>query len=192
MLQTRPPFAPRRRKLGGFTLVELMVVVLITAILLGIGVPALQSLVAANQLTTATDSLATALNEARSEAAKLNLNVTLTPTGSWGGGWTMAVVPPAGGPVPAGLPSTLRTAAAVPSGLTLNSSAAFAAGVTFDPTGRLVGAAGEFVICQNSGPPAGKAQMVTIATSGRVRVAQNNTAGNPIADDGTPVTNCTP
>jgi type IV fimbrial biogenesis protein FimT len=187
---------------SGFTLIELMVVVLIGAILLGIAVPALQSFIAANQLTAVTDTLASALSEARSEAAKLNANVQLTPTNGgsdWTGGWTMAVPGAAGN----GMPTTLRKAAAIPTGFTLKSSASLTSTnpVTFDPMGRLVDPTGqqvgggplEFVICKGSGPAAGGAsKMVIVATSGGVRVAQSDASGNPIDAVGASYSGCSP
>jgi type IV fimbrial biogenesis protein FimT len=176
----------------GFTLVELLVVMVVGAILLAIAIPSLQGLFASNQLTALTDGFATALSEARSEAAKLNIGVALTPAGAgWSAGWTMAVT----GAAAPGMPSTLRTGPSLPAGYTLNSTGSFSTGVTFDSTGRLVaGAPGEFVICQGGGPATGgKAQMITVSASGRVRVAQNDpSSGYPIADDNTPVTTCTP
>jgi len=182
------------RLAAGFTLVELLVVMVVGAILLAIAVPALQGLFASNQLTTITDSFATALSEARSEAAKLNISVQLTPTNGgvdWSGGWTMVV---AGAAAP-GMPGTLRTGAPVPAGYTLKSTASFNGGVTFDSTGRLAAGTlpGEFVICQGPFPAAGgRAQMITVAASGRVRIAQNDASGSPLADDNTSVTTCTP
>jgi type IV fimbrial biogenesis protein FimT len=193
MFEGDSPIVAVARLPAGFTLVELLVVMVVGAILLAIAVPALQGLFAANQLTTITDGFATALSEARSEAAKLNINVQLTPANGgvdWSGGWTMVV---AGAAAP-GMPSTLRTGAPVPAGYTLKSTASFNGGVTFDSTGRLsAGAPGEFVICQGPFPAAGgRAQMITVAASGRVRIAQNDASGNPLADDNTSVTTCTP
>jgi type IV fimbrial biogenesis protein FimT len=175
------------RGVAGFTLIELMVVVLIAAILLGVGVPALQSLIARNQLDAAADGFASALSEARSEAAKLGINVGLTPVPAggldWSGGWQMAVVPPVGVP-PAELPSTLRNGAPAPAGYTLKSTVT---GVTFDPTGHLVGGVpGVFVICQGAGPAAGGAsKMILVAPAGGVRIAQSDPAtGYPVGPPG--------
>jgi type IV fimbrial biogenesis protein FimT len=183
------------RRPAGFTLVELMVVVLIAAILLGLGVPALRTLLQTNQLATITDGFASALNEARSESARFGVPVALTTTGGqdWGvAGWTMATAPT--GPAPADLPGTLRTGAVLPPGFSLKSNAVFANTVTFDPTGRLVGGgSGQFVICQGGGPAGGgKVQAILVAASGRVRIAQNDVNGNWIDAAGAPQATCSP
>jgi prepilin-type N-terminal cleavage/methylation domain-containing protein len=174
---------------AGFTLVESLVVLVVAAILLTIGVPALQSFINKTRLDTVADGFASALSEARSEAAKLGINVSLTSTSTgldWSAGWTMKVV--AGAP-PAGMPSTLRNGAALSPGFTLKSTVA---AVTFDPTGHQVGAgaASEFVVCRGSGG-VGASKMILVAPAGGVRVAQTDSAtGYPIDATGAPYSGC--
>ncbi len=174
-----------------------MVVLLVGAILVGLAVPALQSLLAANQLLALTDSFASAMNSARSEAGKLNTQVAFNPLPatagtSWNGGWTLFVDSNANNALDIG-ETTLRIGAALPAGYTMNSSAGIGGAMAFDGTGRLVGAPGQFMICQGGGPwGGGAAKMITVAASGRVRIAQNDSTGHPIYDNGSAVTSCAP
>ncbi|HQQ63289.1 MAG TPA: GspH/FimT family pseudopilin [Pseudomonadales bacterium] len=89
------------RKQRGFTLVELMIVVTITAILLKLAVPAFQDVIRNNKVQTAANSLASAISAARSEAVKRGTYVSICPTTNntsctnsstaWAGGWMVFV-----------------------------------------------------------------------------------------------------
>lgn len=77
----------------GFSLIELMTVVAIAAIVLAIGVPALQGLVQGQRLSAAASSLYSSLSLARSEAIKRGARVDVLPAdgSNWASGWTVYV-----------------------------------------------------------------------------------------------------
>ena len=82
---------PRARKAGGFTLPELMTVLVIMGVLAAMAAPAYGNWVAVMRGRSAGTDLYTALNRARSEAIKRNLEVTLAPkAGGWQAGWQIA------------------------------------------------------------------------------------------------------
>ena len=97
----RSIFMPRLRvTTRGFTLVELMVSLAIAGILLCAGLPAYQHWLGRYQLDNQAQFMAGAFNEARSEAIKRNLRVTLCKTqdgrtcdddARWEQGWIMFV-----------------------------------------------------------------------------------------------------
>jgi type IV fimbrial biogenesis protein FimT len=74
----------------GFTIIELMIVIVIVAIVATFALPSLRELVVRARLRTAAGDLHTSLMLARSEAIKRNGAVTVSPLGGgtdWAVGW---------------------------------------------------------------------------------------------------------
>ncbi len=93
--------APRRCAGGahaaGMTLTELLVVMAIVAILLALGAPAFIKTLAEQRSKAMGSDLVSMLTRARSEAIRLNKNVTVQPvtSGMWEAGWS--ILDPNGG-----------------------------------------------------------------------------------------------
>lgn len=81
----------RARNERGFSLVEMVVVVAIVGIILGFAAPAVQSMMAGQQVKNAATELYESLIFARSEAIKRAEAVSLVTDG-FAGGWTIDVV----------------------------------------------------------------------------------------------------
>lgn len=74
---------------GGFTLIELMAVLLIAGILLAAGVPALQNFIAEQQLIGAANAFYHSVNLTRSEALRHGRRADMLPSDGrdWKNGW---------------------------------------------------------------------------------------------------------
>ncbi|QDF98332.1 hypothetical protein CJ010_18200 [Azoarcus sp. DD4] len=130
----RLTLARTRRLSGGFTLVEMMVVLAVLGILFGIAVPASQSFLTSTRLTTAANDVLLGLTLARSEAVRRNTTVFFCLS-TTNGGWSVHRVPGEG--IREGiLPSTVRVEA---SNLDMTSLADSAC-VRFRPDGLAYGA----------------------------------------------------
>ncbi len=78
----------RKARSAGFTLIELMFVVVLVAILGALALPAFQEMIAAQRVRAASSALYDSLTLARSEAIKRNTAVTMTVT-NLRNGWTI-------------------------------------------------------------------------------------------------------
>jgi type IV fimbrial biogenesis protein FimT len=77
-----------RRRIRGFTLIELMVTIAVAAILMMVAVPSFVTFRRNSELTSIVNSMVGAIASARTEAMKRNLPVLVTPLGTgWASGW---------------------------------------------------------------------------------------------------------
>lgn len=77
---------------AGFSLVELMVVILIAAVLAGMAVPAFGRLIDSQRLTSTANDFLASIQLTRSEAIKRGRRVDLVPAGpNWSDGWIVLV-----------------------------------------------------------------------------------------------------
>jgi len=145
----------RLRLQRGFTLVELLTTVTVAAILLGVGVPAFQQLIAAQRMRSASYDLVSDLVLARSEALKRGMQVRMAPvTGGWGAGW---VVQPVGGSEPLASHDTLGRVQVLGA----------PASITFDLQGRVTGATTTVRIGLSDGST--RQRCISLDPSGRPR-----------------------
>ena len=152
-------FAPNAR---GFTLIELVIVVVMIAILSALAFPSMRSFIVRNRVRDAASDIFIVLNQARSEALKRNVTITLSPitAGSWLSGWHI-VDPVTGGDLEAHQPLQA-----------INMSMTGPANVRYQSTGRLtVAAAVAFNISASSGSYTASAR-VAIDPSGRPYITE--------------------
>lgn len=161
----------------GFTLIELMVTVAVTAILLTIAVPSYKTVLQNDQQLTSANSVVYLVNYARSEAVKRDLPVSVCPYDyasapstpacgtDWSKGW-MAYFVPAG--------STSKTAlqtfppAASNTAMTATVSGSAVTLINFMPNGT-TSAAVKFNLCDDRG--ASYARGAELLISGRIQVS---------------------
>lgn len=142
-----------KQKQSGFTLIELMIVVVLSAILLGLAVPSFTSFIERNRVESQLSALTSAVNLARVEAIRRGSGVTICPStdgkvcadiSDWTTGWIVFVDPTNRGKVDTG-EVILRIYQAVDNLIITNTTPAKY--ISFGGTGIPIGAAaGSFYV----------------------------------------------
>ncbi len=99
MLLKKTPPSEKASDQQGFTLVEVMIVLVIAVIIMSIGIPSTMGIIASNRVTTASNELIATLNLAKSEAIRSNQHVILCKSANgtqcsgnsvnWADGWIL-------------------------------------------------------------------------------------------------------
>lgn len=176
MTPSRPRQEPRRtRPQAGFSLLELIIVLMIVIILTAFAAPAMQELNIRSVVTTNTNDLITALSFARAEAVKRGRDVAVVSAGgNWTDGWTIQTT--------AATPETLVSHLPVKQDYRVLGAATGTGSVDdrviFTATGALrTATAFEFSVCRPSFDP-GNAQSrrIIITATGSVRTRRDTSS----------------
>lgn len=189
---------------NGFTVIELMIAVVITALLLTIGVPSFSNTIEQNKLSTEINSLISSLQYARSESVKTGKRITLCRSddgidcGATGyeEGWIVFEDDvSADGDLDTG-ERILKVHQSLDINFTLRGNNRFTNFISYMPTGGIANTdpsadQDHFVLCKQNNTS--KARALFVLSSGRARVSKDtNLDGIPEDDSGNNITSCTP
>jgi len=138
-----------RPKHSGFTLIELMIVVVLVAIIATIAVPGFTSMIEGNRFTATANNVIGLLNYARSEAVRKGEPVHVEANT---GGWQQGIRVLLSDVAPGDLPNPLREGDKMPGTVTLSLESADVP--RFTGSGKLAGfSTSEFKLCPGNGNP---------------------------------------
>jgi prepilin-type N-terminal cleavage/methylation domain-containing protein len=171
-------------KCSGFTLIELIIVMMILAIAISFALPSLSSFLRRNQIANASNELMATLSFARTEAIKLGVPVVVCPSNNgttcaggtaWEGG-SIAFRDDDGNGALTTAGDILRKTPTASSGLTIE--LATAANIRFAPNGSLFGgSAGHRVTISHDNSPTGSGEdrYICVARGGRAAAMSEST-----------------
>jgi type IV fimbrial biogenesis protein FimT len=178
-------------KQSGITLLELLVVLAVSAILLTIGILSFSSIASTTRLTSATNSMVASLHLARSEAIKRNSRTVLCPSitgstcaasGGWHQGWLVFHDSNNNAALDAG-EAVILARQAQPAGLLLTGNTHVSKYISYTPSGATrtisgVLQVGTLTVC-NESVASGTAREVVISSTGRPRTTKITLASCP-------------
>lgn len=148
----------------GFTLIELMITVAIMSIMLTIGLPSFQSIIASSRLTSSANAMVSALQLARFEALKQHKTVTISKReDEWQDGWDVFIDPNENGVFESGSDEKLVSYDKLSSAVSVTGNG-YSSYASYDASGR-INKIGNFLFKAQS-----ECRKVVIAATGRIRV----------------------
>jgi type IV fimbrial biogenesis protein FimT len=159
----------------GFTLVELMVVIILVVVLSAIAVPSFRDLLLNQRLAASTSEFVAALSLARTEALKRSQTVTLTPKTAkdWNSGWEVKTTVD-------DVSTTLRAFDALPSGVAVDGGLGNALNgkVTYDANGFSKNGKAYQMGCVPFKAETGRRSAIVVSASGRPKVCDPDKKGD--------------
>ncbi len=172
---------------AGFTLIELMVTVAVALIAMLVAIPSYTQFVQENRMISQANSFVIAVNLARSEAIKRNVNTILCPTanrtdctaaGGWEQGWLLLADADASGGGQSAGDVLLKVFPPFAGSTTLRGAGGtgYTSLIIYTPSGSVT-ASGDLVVCDDRG--LGHARGIAISPTGRPQLMPNTSMTVP-------------
>ncbi len=162
---------------SGFTLIELITALLIAAVFITIAVPGYYSLIQNNKVVSVANKLSASFNQARMEAVKRGVRVSVCPAGNvsftacgnntqWQQGWIVFTDADNNNAIDS-TDDLVKIAHALPSGITITTTSSI---VSYDGTGFVTSGALSMSLSA-AGCTGNNARTINIASGGRLSIA---------------------